>query len=214
MIIPARSAEPPEAGSTEPGEFEWAALDTQAKRERLLRAAAEVFAREGLDAPMPAVAAAAGAGVASIYRQFASKNELLAALVTRRFEQVADAARGAVAREGDCWSELTGMLWMLVEQEAADDFLGEARTAVAEHPDVVAATEQATVAFEQLLAGARAEGRLRADASMLDIRLLFAATRAAKRAEPQAWRRMLKLLIDALDTDPNASALYKDPITN
>ena len=89
---------------------------------------------------------------------------------------------------------------MLVEQEAADDFLGEARTAVAEHPDVVAATERATGAIEQLLAGARAEGRLRADASMLDIRLLFAATRAAKQVEPEHWPRMLALLVDALDS--------------
>jgi AcrR family transcriptional regulator len=208
MIIPARSADHPGAVSEEPGECEWAALDTEAKRERLLRAAAEVFAREGLDAPMPAIAAAAGAGVASIYRQFPSKHELFAALVTRRFEQIADAARSAFAREGDCWSELTEMLWMLVEQEAADDFLGEARTAVANHPDVVSATEQATAGFEQLLAGARAEGRLRADASMLDIRLLFAATRAAKRVEPHAWPRMLKLLIDALDTNPRAGGRY------
>jgi AcrR family transcriptional regulator len=207
MSIPARSAEPPRAASTEPAECDWAALHTKAKRERLLRAAAEVFAREGLDAPMPAVAAAAGAGVGSIYRQFPSKHELVAALVTRRFDQIADAARGAFAREGDCWSELTQMLWVLVEQEAADDFLGEARTAVAGHPDVVAATERATAAFEQLLAGARAEGRLRADASMLDLRLLFAATRAAKQVEPQAWRRMLKLLIDALDTAKSASGL-------
>jgi AcrR family transcriptional regulator len=185
---------------------EWAGLETEAKRERLLRAAAEVFAREGLDAPMPAVAAAAGAGVASIYRQFPSKHELLSALVTRRLTQVADAARSASAREGNCWSALTEMLWMLVEQEAADTFLGEARIAVAAHPDVVSATEQATRAFESLLAGARAEGRLRADASMLDIRLLFAATRAAKHVEPQAWPRMLELLIDALDTDPGARA--------
>jgi AcrR family transcriptional regulator len=213
MIIPARSADHPGAASVEPGECEWAALDTGSKRERLLRAAAEVFAREGLDAPMPAVAAAAGAGVASVYRQFPSKHDLLAALVTRRFDQIADAARGALAREGDCWSELTEMLWMLVEQEAADDFLGEARTAVAEHPDVVAAIEQATGAFEQLLAGARAEGRLRADASMLDLRLLFAATRVAKQVEPQAWRRMLELLIDALDADRCAGASYKEPIT-
>jgi AcrR family transcriptional regulator len=206
MSIPASSHDPPRTASTEPGECEWAALDTDAKRERLLRAAAEVFARQGLDAPMPAVAAAAGAGVASIYRQFPSKHELLAALVTRRFEQIADAARSAFAREGDCWSALTEMLWMLVEQEAADDFLGEARIAVAAHPDVITAIEQATGAFEQLLAGARAEGRLRADASMLDLRLLFAATRAAKHVEPQAWPRMLELLIDALDTDPSARA--------
>jgi AcrR family transcriptional regulator len=208
MIIPVADRQPPHATSaaaaasrSEPAR-EWAELGTEAKRERLLSAAAEVFAREGLDAPMPAVAAAAGAGVASVYRQFPSKHELLAALVTRHLTQVADAARNASAQEGNCWSALTETLWMLVEQESADAFLGEARIAVAEHPDVVTATEQATRAFEQLLAGARAEGRLRADASMLDVRLLFAATRAAKHVEPQAWPRMLELLIDALDTEP------------
>jgi hypothetical protein len=34
----------------------------------------------------------------------------------------------------------------------------------------------------------------------VDLRLLFAATRAAKQVEPTAWRRMLELFIDALDT--------------
>jgi hypothetical protein len=33
----------------------------------------------------------------------------------------------------------------------------------------------------------------------LDLRLLFAATRAAKRVEPTAWRRMLELFIDSLE---------------
>jgi hypothetical protein len=51
-----------------------------------------------------------------------------------------------------------------------------------------------------MLAAARAEGRLRPDATALDLRLLFAATRAAKRVEPEQWPRMLELMIDALDT--------------
>jgi hypothetical protein len=82
----------------------------------------------------------------------------------------------------------------------ADDFIGQARVLVADQPDVAAASDRATEALERLMAGARAEGRLRADASTLDLRLLFAATRAAKEVEPDAWQRMLALLIDALDT--------------
>ena len=50
------------------------------------------------------------------------------------------------------------------------------------------------------MAEARAEGRLRGDATTLDLRLLFAATRAAKQAEPEQWPRMLELMIDALDS--------------
>ncbi len=202
MIIPAVGGGPEAAAPPASNECDWSRLEPEAKRERLLAAAAEVFTREGLDAPMPAVAAAAGAGVASVYRQFPSKHELLAALVTRRLEQIADAARRAAERDGDRWSALTEMLWSIVERQAADDFLGEARVAVAERQNVIAAAERATGAIDLLLAGARAEGRLRADATTLDLRLLFAATRAAKQVEPEAWPRMLELLIDALDTQP------------
>jgi AcrR family transcriptional regulator len=178
----------------------WTDLDGDGKRERLLGAAAEVFASTGLDASMPAIAAAAGAGVASVYRQFPSKRELLAALVARRLDQIAAAATEAAARGEDRWAALTEMLWALVERQSCDDFLGEARVAVDDHPDVRAAAERASEALELLLAGARAEGRLRADASTLDLKLLFAATRTAKQVEPTAWQRMLSLLIDALDT--------------
>src|ERR1019366_4501979 len=182
----------------------WSDLGPAEKRARLLGAAGEVFAREGLDAPMPAIAVAAGAGVASVYRQFPSKHELLAALVARRFEQAADAAEQAALRDGDRWSALTEMLHALVEHQWADDFLGEARIAVSEHPDVIVAAEHAATSIEALLCDARAEGRLRADATTLDLRLLFAATRAAKRVEPEAWPRMLELMIDALDSHPRA----------
>jgi AcrR family transcriptional regulator len=182
---------------TEP-DREWSQLDNAAKRERLLSAAGRLFARDGLAAPMPAVAAEGGAGVASLYRRFASKRELLAALVIRRMEQFEAAAKSATAGPGDPFSALTELLWTMVERASADDFLGEARTLVADHPGVVEASERAEAATERLLAEARAAGRLRADATVLDIHLLFAATRAAKQVEPAAWRRTLELFIDAL----------------
>lgn len=182
----------------------WTKLDPAAKRERLLCAAAEVFTSEGLDASMPAVAAAAGAGVASIYRQFPSKRELLAALVVRRLDQIADAASRTAESEGDRFTALVSMLWTVVESQSYDDFVGEARVQVAEHPDVVRAGDRCAAALERLLEDARAEGRLRADATSLDLRLLFAATRAAKKIEPTAWRRTLELFIDALRRDPHA----------
>jgi AcrR family transcriptional regulator len=180
-------------------ETPWALLDAAAKRERLLRAAGQVFARYGLDTPMPIVAAAAGAGVGSVYRQFASKHALIAALVVDRLDQIAEGARQAGAREGDRWSSLTEMLWRLVERQSCDDFFGDAMLMVSEDPAVIAAHASAVAALDQLLIDTRAEGRLRSDVTPVDLRLLFAATRAAKQVEPTAWRRMLELLIDALD---------------
>jgi AcrR family transcriptional regulator len=176
----------------------WSELAAREKRAQLLRAAGEVFARDGLDAPMPAVAAAAGAGVGSVYRQFPSKRDLLAALVVQRLQESQRGAEAALAGGEPHWSALTGLLWMLAERQAADYVLGEAMATVSEHPDVVAALEVTVMALEELLAAARAEGELRADATTLDLRLLFAATRAAGQLEAGAWRRMLELGVDAL----------------
>ena len=161
--------------------------------------AASVFSRQGLETPMSDVAEAAGAGVASVYRLYPSKYELYAALVVRRMDQIVDAARAAESLPGDRWTGLTQMLRDLVAEQSVEPFVGEARALVADHPDVIASTARATDAQERVLAAARAEGRLRGDASSLDLRLLFAATRASKQVEPAAWRRTLELFIDALE---------------
>lgn len=179
----------------------WSELTPEQKRATLLRAAGEVFARDGLDAPMPAIAAAAGAGVGSVYRQFPAKRDLLAALVVQRLGESERDAHTALAGGQDPWSALTGVLWTLAERQAADDVLGEAMATVSAHPAVQEALAHTVAALERLLAEARAEGRLRRDATTLDLRLLFAATRAAAQLEPGAWRRMLELGIDALDTN-------------
>jgi AcrR family transcriptional regulator len=183
----------------------WAELDAEDKRATLLRAAGVVFARDGLDAPMPAVAAAAGAGVGSVYRQFPSKRDLLAALVVERLEDVERRAELALAGSDGPWKALTGLLWTLAERQVADDLVGEAMATVSTHPAVQVALASTTAALERLLSAARAEGRVRADASTLDLRLLFAATRAAVALEPGAWRRMLELGIDALQANGRAA---------
>jgi AcrR family transcriptional regulator len=176
----------------------WSELDAEAKRERLLRAAGEVFARSGLETPMPAVAAAAGAGVGSVYRQFPSKRELLAALVIERLEEMREDAEAALVSPEGPWAALVELLRVHAERQAGDDVFAEATACVSTVPDVVLARAATAAAWEHLLEAGRAEGRLRPDATTDDIRLLFAAIRAAGRLEPGAWRRMLELSIDAL----------------
>lgn len=176
----------------------WASLGADAKHERILRAAGRLFSAEGLDIPMPAVAAAAGAGVGSLYRQFPSKRDLVAALVTRRLEQIEQATQAAIQRPCSRWQALTEMLWTIVEQQHGDEILGEAWSQVADHEDVARATARTQAVIDELLASARNEGSVRADVDMLDMRLVFAATRAVGRVSPDAWKRMLELLIDGL----------------
>jgi AcrR family transcriptional regulator len=184
----------------------WSELDTEAKRTRLLGAAGEVFARDGLDAPMPAIAAAAGAGVGSVYRQFPSKRDLLAALVVERHQQVEREVDAALRDPEGPWTALTALLQSIAERQAADDVLAEAMACVSEDASVSEAMAATMHSLEGLLAAAKAEGRLRPDATALDLRLLFAATRAARGLNSEAWRRMLELGLDALAVDARRPA--------
>jgi AcrR family transcriptional regulator len=179
-------------------ELIWSQLDAEQKRERLLAAAGEVFAREGIEAPMPAVAAAAGAGVGSVYRQFPSKEDLLAALAIRRLDTVALDIEAAAARGGEAWPALVELLWELADRGASDDVVAEAIATVSEHPAVAARHQLCEAELERIMSAARAQGTLRADARPSDVRLLLAAVRAARRQDASGWRRMLELGLDGL----------------
>lgn len=150
---------------------------------------------------MPAIAAAAGAGVGSVYRQFPSKHDLLAALVVERHVEVEREVELALEDPRGPWEALETLLWAIAARQAADDVLAEAMATVPEHPSVLEAVAATMHSLEALLDAAKAEGRLRPDATALDLRLLFAATRAARDLNPDAWRRMLELGIDALRAD-------------
>ncbi len=176
----------------------WSALSTEEKHERILCAAGRVFARDGLDAPMPAVAAEAGAGVGSLYRQFPSKRDLLAALVIRRLRQTQRAAMEVAASPGEHWQALREMLWLTVQRHAADDFLGAAWSQVEGHAEVQVAAAATQKAFTRVIDLARAEGGIRSDATAFDVRLLFVATRASRQVHDDAGRRVLELMLDGL----------------
>jgi AcrR family transcriptional regulator len=198
MVIPLASPAVEDWLDAFPGR-PWAELATEQKHERILRAAGRVFARDGLDAPMPAIAAEAGAGIGSLYRQFPSKHDLLAALVIRRLLQTeAAAVQAAAAPPSEHWQALQQMLWATVERHAADAFLGEAWNQVEENEQVQVAANATIEAFARLIDLARAEGGIRADATAFDIRMIFAATRASRQVHPDAWQRVLELMIDGL----------------
>jgi AcrR family transcriptional regulator len=161
---------------------------------------------------MPAVAALAGASVGSLYRQFPSKRELLAALVVRRLEQIEQAASSASGEAGDHWLALNNMLWTFVARQADAGFLGDAWIEVQSHEQVKIAAGRAFTAIGALLDLARSEGTLRADATGLDIRLIFVAARASRQLDSDAWKRVLTVMIAGLaakEPDPATPAVPK-----
>lgn len=189
---------------TVPGSTErcWSDLEAGAKRDRLLAAAGEVFARDGIDAPMPAIAAAAGAGVGSVYRQFPSKQDLLAALMVERLRQVEEEADAALADPRGPWTALTELLATLAERQTSDDLHAQSMARLGDHPDVTRGMAATMASLEHLVDAAIAAGDMRADATGLDLRLLLNGTRAARDLGPDAWKRMLELGIDSLRARP------------
>jgi AcrR family transcriptional regulator len=176
---------------------DWGDLGPEAKRRRLMEVAAEVFTKRGLDASMPAVAEAAGIGVGSLYRHFDSKDELIAAIVVEQLR----AARAQIlaGHEGsDAGLAFESTLRRLVEWQAGNDLVQAAFAATSDRPEVQAARGEVNLAWQELLDRARARRSVRPDVTTTDLRLIFAATRAADEVEPGARKRMLELLLDAL----------------
>ena len=77
-----------------------ARADARRNLDALLKAALEVFAVSGVDAPVRDIAAKAGVGVGTVYRHFPQRSDLVAAVFRREVDACADAALGLAAEHG------------------------------------------------------------------------------------------------------------------
>jgi AcrR family transcriptional regulator len=171
--------------------------DARRNRERILKAARAVFSEQGMHSQIDDVARRAKVGVGTVYRHFPTKEALVEALVRERFEEIAGYAREALERE-DAWEGFCELIWRAAERNAADMAFCEA----------VAFTDQSRVVEEvglarstaTLMERARAQGRMRADATQSDVPMLMCGAGSVMRTSPasDAWRRYLTLMLDGL----------------
>lgn len=176
--------------------------DAARNRERILAAARAVFAEHGLDASMDDIADRAGVGVGTVYRRFASRDALVAALFDDRMTQVLDDLARALD-DPDPWRGLAGFLERLVGAQADDRGLKEVLVSHAYDSEAVTrARGRATEMTETLLERARLAGQVRPDAGASDVALVCfmvgAVADVTRGVRPDAWRRSLALLLDGL----------------
>jgi AcrR family transcriptional regulator len=76
--------------------------DAQRNLDRLLDVAGECFAERGLDCSIDEIARRAGLGHGTVFRRFATKDELVAAVLRRQLAEVA-ACAAAAAEDPDPW---------------------------------------------------------------------------------------------------------------
>jgi AcrR family transcriptional regulator len=176
--------------------------DAQRNRERILEAAAELFARKGLDVTLDEVARCAGVGVGTVYRRFPDKEELIDALFEDRIGEIAAFAQEALAAS-DPWKGLVRFFERACAQHTANRGLQQVIfSTVHGQQRVAAARERIAPLVIEMLRRAQEAGALRADVEPTDVPLVQfmvgAVAHYAGEVDSELWRRMLTIVLDGL----------------
>lgn len=169
--------------------------DALRNRRRLLEVAMTRFSQDGFDAPLEAIAADAGVGIATLYRHFPSRNALVRALIEDELESIAQTAAQAVASDQEPMTALRSLLEFGAEKHTTDLALAQLWRTV--DNDVVMEAVRATGLYDdtrRLLEPAQASGAIRKDVTVEDIaRIFYAISGVVEAGNGAAWRRVLEI---------------------
>jgi AcrR family transcriptional regulator len=183
----------------------WSVHGRQAEARRndlaVLDAARDVFAAQGADAPISAVAERAGVGMGTLYRRYGSKTELLQRLCVMAMEQAIEAADAAL-EAGDPWVGLCGYILACVEMRsgALASLAGQIETT----GEMRYTAQRSMTRMQEVVDRARRTGSLRPDASVLDIAWLIeqfsrrAPDQVDQEEEGNVRSRLLTIALDGL----------------
>lgn len=176
--------------------------DAERNRQRILQAAAEVFAARGLDVSLDDIAAHAGVGVGTVYRRFADKDALIDGLFETKIAEVADRAREALGYE-DPWEGFVMFMSGVCTEQAIDRGFKEALLNHGPGRERVAKAREAIQPLaSQVVQRAQKSGQLRDDLDPFDVPLLnmmlAGLADTTREVEPDYWRRALQILLDGL----------------
>lgn len=178
-------------------------VDAKRNRVLLLAAAAEAFAQHGIDVPAEEIARRAGVAKGTLFRHFATKEDLLAAVLADRLAAVRALVTALAERPDPGLATIAELMESAATVLAADRSFFDGATCATvvggELPREKLALERE---LNALLARAQASGEVREDIVGSDIAILIvAATNTcapfAERA-PELWRRYLALMVDGL----------------
>jgi len=190
--------------------------DARRNLERILEAARETFAERGVDAPVTEVAERAGVGVATIFRRFPTKDDLLVAVVEQRTRHLLSLADAALAHEHP-GTGLREFMVAFAELHVLDrGFCDAAETDLFAREGPRQLIDEVLQRIRALLRRARATGDVRADITAEDIPVLVIGVAQAglmvEDVAPGMWRRYLGVMLDGLQPE-SAHPLARRPLT-
>ena len=179
--------------------------DAQRNLERVLDAAAELFAERGCGVSVDEIAAGAGVGHATVFRRFPTKDALIAAVVARQIAALTAFVEQALG-EDDAGEAFRAFVWHAAELHARDRALYEGFSRCACVADVAEAKAELTGQVEQLIERAQNAGALRPDISADDVSTLVgsAIRGSVDSPDPELWRRYVEVVLDGLRPPPAA----------
>jgi AcrR family transcriptional regulator len=165
--------------------------DAERNRERVLASAEAILARDGLSASMRAIAARAGVGLGTIYRNFPTQEALYQAIIIQRTKALIVAAE-ELSRAPDPGEAFFGYFARIVEhamqKKAMTDVLAGA--GIDPKSGMAGAAQDMRHAVGMLLARAQQAGEIRPDLRMPELMALLAATCLG--AEHSQWNAELR----------------------
>jgi AcrR family transcriptional regulator len=189
--------------------------DAERNRARILTAARDVFAEQGLHAPMSEVARRARVGAATMFRRFPTKDDLVTAVFAEKMKAYADAVEEALT-DPDPWHGFCAYVERACAMQAADRGFTDVLTVTFPSAKTFEADrDRAGNGFAELIARAKAAGRLRADFAHQDMILVLMANagvlNGTAQAAQDAWRRLVAYLLQSFAAE--AAAPLPDPAT-
>jgi AcrR family transcriptional regulator len=198
--------------------------DAQRNRERIIAAALEVFAEQGLEASTAEIAKHAGVGEATLFRRFPTKDDLILAIVETQMDRMIEIATDCL-EDPDPGAGFERFLYEVIERSVGDRGVLEGAKAEC---TVNAGLEDRRRAILGLMSSlvkrAQEAGAIRADLSGTDVGLLInAASSAAELPFPglrdDLWKRYMRIILDGLRPEgasklrpgPPARRLFENP---
>ena len=177
-------------------------VDAVRNRERILEAAAVVFAERGLDATLDEVAVKAGVGVGTVYRRFSDKDALVGALFENAVDEIASLALTANDHDNS-WE---GLVWFLEEALQRQCENRGLRDIVVGAPygleRLAVAKCRIAPALSALVQRAQRDGYLRLDGVEADFPIMEMMISSlgclTNQLAPDLWRRYLTIVLDGL----------------
>jgi AcrR family transcriptional regulator len=175
-------------------------VDAARNRELLLAAAEDEFVERGLEASVADIARRAGVAKGTFFRHFATKDDLIAAIVSGHMTDLAVVAQNLLG-SADPGAALFEFLTVAANQRQQRD-LTFLTTASADNPDVARLYEQLHADVVALVDRARDYGAVRRDVTGTDVFLLICApvhvVEYLTDPPPDLWQRYLAIIFDGL----------------